>query len=311
MISTRTIASIFGLTILLWAIFLIAWLVRDSPLLLEVLPLGQVTGTLLMFALMPPYLWLMAFPMHHRARDAVEALSPIASADDTQRVRRRLNRIGPWSIPFVLFSLVFGAYQNELFISEMLSGADFEFVDVAFVCGNIVLWMSVGFLLVWRLPVSFALSQFARRLNLDIYRLDVLRPMARVATTDVLAVAGAMAFMPMQSLDAEFRIENYGAGLFVGICSAIALFLLPLWGLRSNISKRKAARVAELRAQLAAVDRNNISQLEPISAHIVRIEGTPTLPIDTQVVTRIFAYGIIPPLAWVAAALVENLIDSL
>lgn len=135
--------------------------------------------------------------------------------------------------------------------------------------------------------------------------------MARVATTDVLAVAGAMAFMPMQSLDAEFRFENYGAGLLVGVCSAISPFLLPLWGVRSNITKRKAARIAELRAQLAAVDRSDISQIEPISAHITRVEDMPTLPIDTQVVTRVIAYGIIPPLAWVAAALVENLIDSL
>lgn len=216
-----------------------------------------------------------------------------------------------WGLPFVLLSLVFGASQNQLFISRMFAGASFEVIDVVFVCGNIVLWLSVGVLLVWRLPIGFALSQFAQRLDLDIYRLDVLRPMARVATTDVLAVAGAMAFMPMQSLDAEFRVENYGAGLMVGACSAIALFLLPLWGLRSNITRRKAARVAELREQLAATARDDITLLEPISAHINRIQDTPSLPIDTQVVTRIFAYGIIPPLAWVAAALVENLIDTL
>lgn len=264
-----------------------------------------------MFALLPPYLWLMAILMHHRAQEAVNALSPIADLQDTQRVLLRLNRVSLWGIPFVLFSLVFGAFQNELFITEMIAGADFEFIDIAFVCGNILLWFSVGLLLVWRLPVGFALSQFAHRLNLDIYRLDVLRPMARVATTDVLTVAGAMAFMPMQSLDAEFRIENYGAGLLVGVCSAIALFLLPLWGLRSNIAKRKAARVEELRAQLADVDRSDIRKLEPISAHIVRVEDTPSLPIDTQVVARVFAYVIIPPLAWVAAALVENLIDTL
>lgn len=308
---TRATIRILCATLLLWAIFLTAWFARESPLLLEVLPLGQVIGTLLMFALLPPYLWLMAIPMHRRASEAVDALASIANRQDTQRVRARLNRISMWGLPFVLLSLVFGASQNQLFISRMFAGASFEVIDVVFVCGNIVLWLSVGLLLVWRLPIGFALSQFAQRLDLDIYRLDVLRPMARVATTDVLAVAGAMAFMPMQSLDAEFRVENYGAGLMVGACSAIALFLLPLWGLRTNITRRKAARVAELREQLAATARDDITLLEPISAHINRIQDTPSLPIDTQVVTRIFAYGIIPPLAWVAAALVENLIDTL
>ncbi len=37
---------------------------------------------------------------------------------------------------------------------------------------------------------------------------------------------------------------------------------------------------------------------------------TPNWPIDLQTVTRVFAYVIIPPLAWVGTALVENLVNG-
>lgn len=170
----RIITSIVGATIVLWSVFAIAWATRESPLLLDALPVGQVIGTLLMFALLPPLQWLIAIPMYLTVAEARDALAPLANRADTERVGRRLNGISLWGIPFVLISLVFGAYQNERLIAEILSGAEFGFIDVVFVGGNVLLWGTVGLLLVWRLPLGFALSQFARRLNLDI--LSTRRP---------------------------------------------------------------------------------------------------------------------------------------
>jgi hypothetical protein len=62
---------------------------------------------------------------------------------------------------------------------------------------------------------------------------------------------------------------------------------------------------------LDETDRHDFATLETITAHIDRVRAMPNWPIDVQTVTRVFAYVIIPPLAWVGAALVENFINSL
>ena len=91
--------------------------------------------------------------------------------------------------------------------------------------------------------------------------------------------------------------------------AAIGLFLLPLWGVRGNIRDRKAERVAALQAKLEAADHDDVAALEAVTAHIDRLRGLSNWPVDLRLATRIFAYVIIPPLAWVGAALVENLVD--
>ncbi|MFP6836130.1 MAG: hypothetical protein VB948_08480, partial [Pseudomonadales bacterium] len=182
-------------------------------------------------------------------------------------------------------------------------------MDIAFVGGNCFVWGVVAMMLCWRVPVSIGVSRLGEAMELDIYRLDHLKPLARVAATDILVVADGLVLMPLQSIDAEFRIGNYTAGLIVGVPSAALLFLLPLWGLHKNIRRAKAERLQALRSRLDEVDREDVSQLETLTAHIDRVRTMPNWPIDTQTVTRVFAYVIIPPLAWVGAALVENLVN--
>ena len=47
-----------------------------------------------------------------------------------------------------------------------------------------------------------------------------------------------------------------------------------------------------------------------MTAHIDRVNSIPNWPIDVQLITRIFVYVVIAPLAWVCAALVEKMIES-
>ena len=79
--------------------------------------------------------------------------------------------------------------------------------------------------------------------------------------------------------------------------------------MRGNIRDRKAERIAALQAKLDLVDRDDVVAIELLSAHIDRLRGLSNWPVDLRLATRIFAYVISPPLAWVGAALVENLVD--
>ena len=163
----------------------------------------------------------------------------------------------------------------------------------------------------WRVALSFAIGRLGASARIELYRLDRLKPFARIALLDVLIVAGALCFVPLQSLDAQFRWVNYEAAVYVGLTSLLVVFLLPLHALPARIKLAKAQRLEELRTELANVPQADVPRLEATAAHLDRIEGLSNWPVDLRVVSRILVYVVIPPLAWVAAALVENFIDQL
>jgi hypothetical protein len=144
----------------------------------------------------------------------------------------------------------------------------------------------------------------------DVYRLNLLKPFARVAVRSVLLVMGAMALMPLQALDAEFRMDNYVFGLAIGLPLAVTLFLLPLTGIRRSILAARQARESELQAAIDAADRSAIPELEALVAHRDRVRAISSWPLDFSLMFRVAFYLIIPPLAWVGAALVETLVQG-
>lgn len=295
---------------LLGTMFLLLWESTPQARLSEVMPEAQVAGTSLMFSLLPAYLVAMICYQYRVTQRTLTDITGLASAAAISAVQEQMQRLGTVSWLVTLGGAGFGLWQNSYLIDAVANGEHFTVMDAAFVGSNCLLWALVCLLLCWRIAVSRRLAQLSMVMALDLYRLDQLRPLARIATTDVLVVAGAMAMMPLQSLDAQFRIWNYQWGLFIGVPALIVLFLLPLWGLRGRIAEMKARRVAELRAQFADLDRADTAQLELHGAHIERIQRLSNWPIDVQLLTRVFAYVIIPPVAWVAAALVENLVDG-
>ncbi|MGI9328605.1 MAG: hypothetical protein ACR2PZ_25545 [Pseudomonadales bacterium] len=300
-----------AMVVLLAVIFIVAWLNTQSGFLLVEMSTGQSIGTCAMFVLMPGYLLLMMqLQMRHTHR-ALEDLQPITTSAQLQPVYESMVRPGGIIFFALIGGAIFGITQNWEVIEKMIELKRIPVLDLVFTLGNALVWGMAGLLLCWRIPVSGLLSELGRRLPVDLYRLERVRPLARLATTDVLVVAGAMALMPLQALDAEFRIWNYQWGILIGVPAAILLFLLPLWGIRERIKLAKAERMAALNQQIAMQDREDVVALEALVAHADRIRSLPNWPLDLKLVTRIFAYVIIPPAAWVAAALVENAIERL
>ena len=283
-------AALFGLSAIAYTS---CALLTEGGLMRANMSPRQLIGTLLMFTLLPTYLLAMMMVQWRGTMRAVIALeASTVSANDNHEW---LQRYHPQALVVVLVGVGFGLSQNWASTSAMLSGTPFIALDVAIVVGNCVLWAVVAFVLSWRVPVSARLSRFGEQLNVDLYQLHLLKPLSRVATTDVLLAMGAMALMPLQSLDAEFRIYNYRDGMFVGIGAAVILFVLPLTGVRRKIAQLKAARLETLRAEFGQIPRSDVPRLEVLSAHIDRVRTTPTWPIDLQLVARVFRLCDHPP----------------
>ena len=267
----------------------------------------QAYGTAAMFAIHPVYfLGAMVF----QATRAQALTETFASTPRIDAFRERIFRMPVWTPAVIVLGALLGAQQNIRLIQYMTSKGEYGMADVVFVVGNIMVWAAVGLLLTWRIRLSLALSQVGNAVQIDLLDFSNIIPIRKLATTDVLIVMGALSFMALQSLDAQFRLSNYVWGMLAGVPSALILFLTPLWGLRRNITRQKAARLEVLGEELREVPRDDTQRLELVSAHIDRVRQIPSWPIDVRLVTRIISYIIIPPLAWVGAAIVEGYVQG-
>ena len=175
----------------------------------------QLVGTLALFLLLPAYLIAMLSLQQHRTNQTLRELAAVARPEDVAEVRARMDRAPASSWAFLALGFSLGLAMNPLFLSQMYAAGRWPLFDLAFIFGSSMTWVTVAALLCWRLPTSLALSRLGERLDLDLYRLDKAKPLGRVANFDVLTAVGAMAFMPLQSLDAEFRLGNYAIGFVV------------------------------------------------------------------------------------------------
>ncbi len=268
----------------------------------------QLWGTVLVYALVPGYFLYVFVLQWRRAEEAVESLSHLAGSDE--QISQILTAHWSWLVPGVLLGVIYGLLQYGELLANFQNSPDPLF-DLSLMLGNVVTWALIGWVLGWRLPISLAFYRLGRVVEVDLYDPQVLRPFARVAVLDVLVVMGAVAFMPLQSLDAEFRLDNYWPGLLVGVPSALLLFTVPLWGVHRRMLGVKAARIAELQQQIRGCQRDDIARLETLVSHRDRLQAVHTWPLDLRLLFRVLFYLVLPPLAWVAAALVENLVDRM
>ena len=292
------------------ACFLLAAAVNVGGRVTSSMDQRQIIGTCLLFVLGTTYLLTLQYYQRWFGPRQLRELKDIAPAADFEDACARYQHLSTGTAVVVLIAgLLFGLTQNRFVLEHLNEGGGVSSLDLMFLLGNGVLWAVVALVLVWKLRISVALRRVGRGLELDVYHLERARPIGVLATIDVLAVAGSLAMMPLQALDAEFRLENYQWGLLIGIPSAIALFVLPMLGARARIREVKRERLAELTAARAGIPREDITALELHAAHQHRVQSLPDWPFDVQLLVRVLVYVVLPPLAWIAAALVEQLLD--
>lgn len=181
--------------------------------------------------------------------------------------------------------------------------------------GQILVWVFVGWMLAVRLYVGHQFYRFGETVPINVFEQSRLEPFARVGLLDVVIVLGGIAISTVQSLDAQFRLGNYLTAFIVAIPASVALLLRPMWSVHKRLLARKGDLKAEvldrLRAAPQAADPDSAAALERLLQRRDRVQALPTWPLNISFWSRLFFYGLIPPLAWVAAALVEVVVERL
>jgi hypothetical protein len=181
-------------------------------------------------------------------------------------------------------------------------------IDASISAGQMLLWIGIALFGGARLISANAFSRLGDVVDLDLFRLDRLKPLARSGLVDILIIAGALAVSPLQSLDAQFRWYNYRFALIVAIPSAAILLLWPLRHVHRRIRAEKDRRIAEIDERIEAASQapDDLPRFEALLAHRDRLREQHTWLLSSALLSRLFFYLIIPPLAWVGAALVER-----
>ncbi len=282
----------------------------------------QITGMALLLISVPTYMLLAWAVGRRRSLDLVEQLRPLAPdpADVDAAVDRICSGLGAkgWALGTVL-GLSFGLLNTEPL--KAFSRSAVPEVDVSISMGQLFMWWVVALLLMDRARSARAFRDLGRVIRFDLFRLDTIRPLARAGIIDVVIVAGALLLSPLQSLDAEFRPENYRFALVVATPAMLFFVIWPLRPIHQRIQAERASRLAAIEEQLARLGETrpdasagsvgaNTTDLELLLAHRDRLVNARTWPLDLRLLSRIVIYLIIPPLAWAGAALVERLIDA-
>ena len=102
------------------------------------------------------------------------------------------------------------------------------------------------------------------------------------------------------------------AGAFASLFGIVSL---TLWPVHKSLVREKRTQLDAVDAQIRAVNAQDIdnpetvSTLAPLLTYRRELRQAPEWPVDIGVIARLALYAIIPPLTWVGAALIENVVD--
>ena len=275
----------------------------------------QITGMALMLIFLPAYILAAFFVSSRRSLDLVDQLRPRLQephhADTAAAAIRGALRTS-WPMGVVVGIAMGLANTRPIYA---LTESPTPGIDVSLSFGQLLLWSLVGLVLGTRVQSARAFSRLGAVVDFDLFHLDRLKPLARSGMIDVVMIAAGLAMTPLQSLDAGFRWYNYSFGLIVLVPAAVLLLLWPLLSIHRRIRGDKQRQLVQVDALIrdasGAAARDSVLGLETLLAHRDRLREQRTWPLSTALVSRLFLYLIIPPVAWAGAAVVETFVGRI
>ena len=274
-----------------------------------------------MLSVVIPYMALTLFWGIARTQQELRALRPVLglSQDELEGLARSLasctwRRLAAFLGVAALLTLFF-QQRNSGRLTQILespSAADFWLL----VCGTTA-W-TVTLIAVW-----FALrnANAFRRLASDVERLDPfdidpIRPFGRFGLRIALYMMGGVAIFEACGVFLEPSVLG-GPRILIAstaVVFAAIIFLLPTWGIHQQQRRRKADLLQQVQGKLAACPEPKDGVLRPLLDLLDyrdRIRRINEWPFETSEVLRLALYMVLPVASWVAAALVQHLLDRL
>jgi len=276
----------------------------------------QVTGMAITFTLIVTYLAGFMIFSAEKSMELIEELRPHFASPLADSLVSELNRVDP--LRFLAATgagVVLGSFNVSWAVVRQLASQPDWPIDLAMVLGSMGVWIFSAQVIYSRAHNAFLLSRLGREaIAVDLFRPKPLDTFARIGIIDILLVAGVLALTPIQALDAEFRSYNYFFAFLVGLPTGLFLLVSPMWGIHQRLRAEKKRALGEVDALIAAAGREMddaaLIRLNELVARRQYLEGVHQWPMNFRSIARVGFYFVIPPLAWVGAALVEIFLES-
>jgi hypothetical protein len=186
--------------------------------------------------------------------------------------------------------------------------------------GALIVWVVMTITIVSLVQNGIRIGRLARKMRpINLFRTDRLLPFARVAVSSSLALIGSLALFPLLSIDESISVLTALPGLVATVVPMIAMMLLPMWPAHKLIKIKKVQEISHLNAQLDSLessagqlpDHARLDKINRVLDHRQHLQRVSDWPLDIGALSQLGVYLIIPPLTWVGAALIENIVDAL
>ena len=227
-----------------------------------------------------------------------------------------------WVIATVSFSLLLAFGQLSMIwgsptlvlssLVESLSSASATVI-------TFLLWIVMTTVITVLIDNARTLAKFGRdHLAVSVLNRRNLLPFGDVAVISTLALIGTLAFYPLMMIDGA-RTEAVLPGLLATGLPMLMLFIIPMWPVHKRLMAMKRAELDLVAMNIEAEsgkgtspagDFDLLQRIMPLLSYQRELNQMSTWPIDMGSMSRLSLYLIIPPLTWVGAALIENLVDG-
>lgn len=271
---------------------------------------SEFLGMVLLVILMPAYIAVVGVYGLRRSRE----LAVIVDSTGTTNLTTIVTQIPFWptaAMGFIgfLYAVIFNIHGN------LLNFFSVDAIERAISIGQLAIWILLGCLLAIRGRIAIAFRRISEQVAVDIFEPTNLKPFAQIGLIDVLTITAGMVLSSVQSMDFSFRFDNYGKALIIVVPAMFYLAIYPMWGIHKKMKQMRQQQLEELNALIFKSPKDlgttNMNQLESLLQRRERVSSAATWPIDLATLQRFLFYIIIPPLAWIGAALVEFVINGL
>lgn len=181
-----------------------------------------------------------------------------------------------------------------------------------------VFWFSLWYVICIVVRMAGGFARIGRdRVRVDLLAVERLAPFMRAGLRLTMLSVLGLTLIPLQGvLTGRFDIWTALPALCLIAPMTVYVLLRPMWGVHLAIvqaKQRELARIAEALGynagrELAEVTREEFARLLLYRAEIERASEWPH---ERSEVHRLLVYVLIPPLAWLGAALFERLVSRL
>lgn len=279
----------------------------------------------LFFSLILAYIIPVFSFITEKVEEALVELRPILKLDDQafDKARAKLNSSSWYNILlYILVGTLFGLAHLSLIegsftatINEMFGTVS----DFLTAFGALSVWIVMTTVTSMLIQQTVLFARLGRNhAQVSLLNKRKLLPFARVSIISSLSIIGALALFPLLSVDSGLNFSQSLPGALATLGPLLAMFIIPVWPVHKRLALLKEQELAALDDKIDSnlnssgsieLDSEKLNVITPLLSYRQEIAGISTWPFDAGVLARLAFYMIIPPLTWVGAALIEELVN--